>query len=597
MTQPSATEAARRARRNIRLGSLGAALEYYDFVVYLYVATLIGQAFFPADLSPTMRLVQTLAIYSTGLLIRPVAGILIARVADRVGRKQLFMLTVVVMAVATLGIGLLPTYEQVGWPAPVLLLLLRVAQGCAVGGEIPAAAVFVTEHARPDGVARAGAFQQMTAYSGFLFGAGAAFVAGLVATHLTPDTPSLAWRLPFLVGGVLGVVAIYLRRRIDETPAFVNETVEQDNRPAAPVREVLLRHRPAVLFAVLVAVALTLVNVTYFNFWPTYLQTSLGLSSTSALLASLVAIAAAMAAMPAWGYLADRYGWSRMLRWASLATAVTAVLLLLVLPTLPPDSALAIWIPLPAAMAAAGIPAAAPGMISSIFPTEVRQTGFSLPYNVVIAVLGGFLNLILVWLVATVGLGAPMYTVLVACVLVLVASVAVLRIRTYLGRGAQPAARSRPRPRAARDSRHEVGDLRGGGRRPHRRARRGVRPRACRGDDSGVPSNGRRAGRSGCGRLARARRDPRPGRRPVARPAPAAAVRPGRAVLPGSPPRVLPGARPGHRAARGVVAEARLLLRQRRCGRRPVRRRAGLAGIVDVRPRAGGWGGDRARRT
>jgi MFS family permease len=438
MTQSSAVEAERRARRNIRLGSLGAALEYYDFVVYLYVATLIGQAFFPADMSPTMRLVQTFAIYSTGLLIRPVAGILIARVADRVGRKRLFILTVVVMSVATLCIGLLPTYDQIGVLAPVLLLLLRVAQGCAVGGEIPAAAVFVTEHARPDGVARAGAFQQMTAYSGFLLGAAAAFVAGLVATHLTPELPSLAWRLPFLVGGVLGVVAIYLRRRIDETPAFVRETIEEGKRPSAPVREVLGRHRPAVMFAVLLVVALTLVNVTYFNFWPTYLQTVLGYSSTTALAASLISIAGAMAAMPAWGYVADRFGWSRMLLWAGLSTALTTAVLLVVLPTLPPGSGLAVWIQLPAALSAGGIAASAPGLVSVIFPTEVRQTGFSLPYNLVVAVLGGFLNLILVWLVASVGLGAPMYVVLLACGLTIVAAFAVLRVRIHLGRGARP---------------------------------------------------------------------------------------------------------------------------------------------------------------
>jgi MFS family permease len=438
MTQSSAVEAERRARRNIRLGSLGAALEYYDFVVYLYVATLIGQAFFPADMSPTMRLVQTFAIYSTGLVIRPVAGILIARVADRVGRKRLFILTVVVMSVATLCIGLLPTYDQIGVLAPVLLLLLRVAQGCAVGGEIPAAAVFVTEHARPDGVARAGAFQQMTAYSGFLLGASAAFVAGLVATHLTPELPSLAWRLPFLVGGALGVVAIYLRRRIDETPAFVRETIEEGRRPAAPVREVLGRHRRAVMFAVLLVVALTLVNVTYFNFWPTYLQTVLGYSSTTALAASLISIAGAMASMPAWGYVADRFGWSRMLLWAGLSTAVGTVLLLVVLPTLPPGSGLAIWIQLPAALSAGGIAASAPGLVSVIFPTGVRQTGFSLPYNVVVAVLGGFLNLILVWLVASVGLGAPMYVVLVACGLTIVAAFVVLRVRIHLGRGARP---------------------------------------------------------------------------------------------------------------------------------------------------------------
>jgi MFS family permease len=417
---------------------LGAALEYYDFVVYLYVATLIGQAFFPADMSSTMRLVQTLGIYSTGLLIRPVAGILIARVADRVGRKRMFILTVAVMSVATLLIGLLPTYDDIGWPAPVLLLLLRVAQGCAVGGELPAAAVFVTEHARADGVARAGAFQQMTAYSGFLLGAGAAFVAGLVATHLTPGLPSLAWRLPFIVGGLLGVVSIYLRRRIDETPAFVRETVEEGRRPAAPVREVLGKHRRSVAFAVLLVVALTLVNITYFNFWAIYLQTALGYTPTRALVASLISIAGAMASMPVWGYVADRYGWSRMLFWAGVSTAATTVLLLAVVPTLPPGSELAVWIQLPAALAAGGIAAAVPGMVSVVFPTEVRQTGYSVPYNVVVAVLGGFLNLILVWLVASVGLGAPMYVVLVACVLTIVASFAVLRVPIHLGRGARP---------------------------------------------------------------------------------------------------------------------------------------------------------------
>ncbi|MGW5723669.1 MFS transporter [Amycolatopsis sp. NPDC003865] len=438
MTQ-SSPDLARRARRNIRLGSLGAALEYYDFVVYLYVATLIGQAFFPADTSPTVRLVQTLSVYSTGLLIRPVAGVLIARVADRVGRKRLFILTVVVMSTATLVTGLLPTYADIGWPAPVLLVLMRIAQGCAVGGEVPAAAVFVTEHARPDGVARAGAFQQLTAYSGFLFGAGAAFAAGQVATHLTPGVPSLAWRLPFLAGGVLGVVSLYLRRKIDETPAFVRDTEAAGKRPAAPVREVLAHHRRPVLFAVLLAVALTLVNVTYFNYWPTYLQTVLGYSPAASLIASLISIAGAMAAMPGWGYVADRYGWSRVLLWAGLATAVTTTLLLVVLPTLPRGSGLAVWIQLPAALAAAGIPAAVPGLLSAIFPTEVRQTGFSLPYNVVIAVLGGFLNLILVWLVASVGLGAPMYVVLAACGLTVAAAVAVRRIRTYLGRDNHPA--------------------------------------------------------------------------------------------------------------------------------------------------------------
>jgi len=201
---------------------------------------------------------------------------------------------------------------------------------------------------------------------------------------------------------------------------------------------VLGRHRRSVLFAVLLVVALTLVNITYFNFWAIYLQTALGYTPTTALIASLISIAGAMASMPAWGYVADRYGWSRMLFWAGVSTAATTLLLLAVVPTLPPGSELAVWIQLPAALAAGGIAAAVPGMVSVVFPTEVRQTGYSVPYNIVVAVLGGFLNLILVWLVASAGAGAPMYVVLVACVLTIVASFTVLRVPIHLGRGARP---------------------------------------------------------------------------------------------------------------------------------------------------------------
>ncbi|GAA1020019.1 MFS transporter [Acrocarpospora pleiomorpha] len=428
----------REARRNILLGSLGAALEYYDFVVYLYVATLIGAAFFPPETSDTLRLMQTFSIYSVGFLIRPIAGILIARAADRVGRKRLFVLTVVVMSVATLAIGLLPTYAQVGWPAPVLLMLMRIAQGCAVGGELPAAAVFVTEHADRDAVARAGAFQQSMAYAGFLLGATMAFLSGLVATHLVPGVPSLAWRLPFIVGGLLGVVSIYLRRKLDETPAFQQQVEEERKAGASPVREVLREHRGPVLFGALLVSVISIVNIALFTFWPTYLQTSLHIPAPAALGASLIAIAGAMASMPFWGWVADRWGWRRELLCGTGLTAAATVVLFLVLPTLPAGSNVVLWIQLPAVLGAGAIVSAVPGLVSSIFPTEVRQTGYSVSYNVVVAVLGGLMSLILVWLIAAFGLTAPMYVILFACVLTLGAALVVPRIPLYLGRGSGP---------------------------------------------------------------------------------------------------------------------------------------------------------------
>jgi MFS family permease len=429
----------RRVRRNIRLGSLGAALENYDFVVYLYVATQIGSAFFPSGTSDALRLAQTLAIYAIGFLIRPVAGILIARVADRVGRKRLFVINVMVMSAATLATGLLPTYAQVGWPAPVLLMIMRIAQGCAVGGELPAAAVFVSEHAHRGGVAKAGAFQQAMTFVGLLLGASAAFVSGLVAMHLTPGTPSLAWRLPFIIGGMLGIVSVYLRRKLDESPVFQQQSQKPRHSQSRPVRDVLKNHGGAVLFGALVVSGLAVANIAYISFWPTYLQVSLHIPATEALAASLISIVGALAMMPFWGHVADRHGWRFVLLWAAGVTAAGTVLLLAVLPELPRGSSIALWIGLPAAVGAGAVISVVPGLVSSAFPAEVRQTGYSVAYNLVIAILGGVLTLVMVGLLSVLGSGAPMYVGLLACAITVLAAVLVSKIPLYLGRGADPA--------------------------------------------------------------------------------------------------------------------------------------------------------------
>lgn len=138
---------AKEDRKNLGLASLGAVLECFDFVVFVFVAAAISEAFFPAGASTALKQLQTFGIYAIGYLVRPVAGIIIAHFADQIGRKKLFIFTVLLMSVPTFLMGLLPTYSQIGLWAPALLLLLRILQGCAVGGELPGAAVFVSEHA------------------------------------------------------------------------------------------------------------------------------------------------------------------------------------------------------------------------------------------------------------------------------------------------------------------------------------------------------------------------------------------------------------------------------------------------------------------
>jgi len=424
--------------KNRRLASLGAMLEYYDFVVYIYVAVAISQAFFPSHGSEALRLLQTFGIYSIGFLVRPVAGIALSRIADRVGRKRVFLFTLALMSAATFGIGVLPTYDSVGWLAPALLLLMRVLQGCAVGGELPAAAVFVTEFAGPSRVGFSGAYLQSMAYGGFLLGAGAALLSHVVATLVFPGTPSLAWRLPFVIGGVLGLVAVYLRRRLEETPAFqaLEETDGDRTNRQGSIAAIFRNHTPAVLVGFLVVGAQSALNVVFFQYWPTYLRVNLGYSANVALAASLLAIIAAMAAMPWWGRFADRYGWRRLFVVGGVASAVTSIAVFAILPTLQRGSVAVLFLQIPAALSVAAIVAAAPGLLPAMFPTEIRQSGYAIPYNVGVAIFAGALPLSIAPLIANLGVRAPVFIIIAGCLVGLLVAAVIPRIPLFLGRAA-----------------------------------------------------------------------------------------------------------------------------------------------------------------
>ncbi|MDI9977386.1 MFS transporter [Rhodococcus sp. IEGM 1307] len=431
------SSANRKERKNLRLASLGATLEYYDFVAYVYVASAISQAFFPEGSSETLRLVQTFGIYSIGFVARPVAGIFMSRLADRIGRKKIFIFTLGLMSAATFGIGVLPTYETVGWLAPMLLLLMRVLQGCAVGGELPAAAVFVSEFAGPSRVGYAGAYLQSLAYGGFLMGASAAYVANFLADNIWTGSPSLEWRLPFIIGGVLGVVALYFRRELDETPAF--RELEEQVGPQGSERQgslsaVLREHRPAVMFGFLLIGTLSIINIVFFQYWPTYLQVNLGHSANMALSSSLLAIIGAMIAIPLWGRFADRYGWRALFVCGAVASMISSIAAFSVLPSIATDSPLLLVVSLPAAIGVASLAGAVPGLLASLFPTAIRQSGYAIPYNVGVAVVAGLLPLSLAPLIDTVGVRAPLLLALFSCALLLVAAAWVTRIPLYLGR-------------------------------------------------------------------------------------------------------------------------------------------------------------------
>ena len=418
--------------RNLGLASLGAVLEYFDFQVYVFVAAAIAVAFFPPGASPWIAQVQAFGIYAVGYLVRPAAGVVIAHFADRIGRKKMFMFTVLLMSAPTFLMGLLPTYAMAGWLAPACLLLLRIAQGCAVGGELPAAAVFVSEHAP---FRRLGLFSgtfQGAVNCGLLLGAGAAASASMVA-GLDPALSSLSWRLPFVLGGLFGLMAAYLRRHLQETPLFEEMRRERGLSQRAPLAVVVTQYRKQCVFALALVFVFSSTSGVYFQYLPVFLVGQMHFGGRLVLVANIVGVAAFVLGMPVWGMVRDRIGWAAALACGAVLNAAVSVWFFRYVSTLPPtDGTLA------CAFAAVGLGAGCvhamlPALVSSLFPTAIRQSGFAFPYSVGTAVFTGLTPLTLSWLVRDYGLSAPMYQYLAACAVTLVAAATVRFMPQHLG--------------------------------------------------------------------------------------------------------------------------------------------------------------------
>lgn len=368
--------------RTLGLSALGGALEFYDFVIFVFFANTMGTLFFPADMPGWLRLVQTFGIFAAGYLARPLGGVLMAHYGDLAGRKRMFMLSILLMAVPTLLIGLLPVYAQAGVLAPVLLLLLRIAQGAAIGGEAPGAWVFVSEHVSP----RHRSFACGTLSAGLL---GGILVGALVATALNAalgDAELLAWgwRVPFLIGGVFGLGAMFVRRQLHETPVFEEMRARRALSATLPLAVVVREHPRAVALSMLLTWLLTASVVVSILMMPALLQQA-GVPRAAALAANSVAIVCAMAGNLLAGALADRFGEGRVLAAWSLWMGATFWAFYTLVPAHPQ------WLfPLYALVGTSvGLTALVPSIAVAAFPAAVRFSGVSLSYNVAYALCGG----------------------------------------------------------------------------------------------------------------------------------------------------------------------------------------------------------------
>jgi MFS family permease len=394
--------------KTLVLAALGGALEYYDFIIFVFFTGVIGQLFFPPDTPDWLRQLQVLGVFAVGYLARPLGGIVMAHFGDRSGRKRMFTLSVFLMAIPTLLIGLLPTYVTLGYAAPLALLVLRILQGAAVGGEVPGAWTFVAEHV-PD---RRVGFACGTLTSGLTVGI---VLGSLMATWVNhawtaPEIQAYAWRIPFLVGGVFGFFAVFLRRLLVETPVFEEMQRRQTLVEGLPLRVVLAGHGRAVVLSMLLTWVLTAGIVVVILMTPGLIQKSFGISAADASTANTFATIGLSIGCVVFGLLADRFGAERMLTIGCvlLLVATYALYFGVARDARYLDSLYAV------AGFCVGVVGVIPTVLVRAFPPPVRFSGISFAYNVAYAICGGLTPLLVGWLVVRQPL-APAHYVAALC--------------------------------------------------------------------------------------------------------------------------------------------------------------------------------------
>ncbi len=400
-------------RKAVTAAAMGNLVEWFDYGIYSYVVAYITLNLIPGGDAGNAGPGYAFAIFAVAYLVRPFGGFVLGPLGDRIGRKKVLALTIVVMSAASFCIGLLPTYAAVGFLAPVLLILLRMVQGFATGGEYGGAAAFIAEYA-PD--KRRGyycSFLELGTTGGFVLAAG--LVTALEFGLADDAMAAWGWRVPFLIAGPLGLIGLYLRNKLDDTPAF-RELEEKAQLSESPLRDVLTKHWRPMLVCVGLVLFYNVAVYTILFYMPDYLQTTTGLEATTALLYILGMMVLIMIVIIPVGALSDRIGRKPLILGSCIGFIVLSYPAFLLLDsgtvagTVGGLVVLGLLLVLLLGTMSATLPA--------LFDTDVRYGGFSIGYNVSTSIFGGTAPAVLTFLVTSTGNNAiPGVYVAVAAVI------------------------------------------------------------------------------------------------------------------------------------------------------------------------------------
>nr|WP_317403240.1 glycine betaine/L-proline transporter ProP [Plesiomonas shigelloides] len=428
-------------KKAITAAALGNAMEWFDFGVYGFVAYALGQIFFPGA-TPGVQVIAALATFSVPFLVRPLGGIFFGALGDKYGRQKILAITIIIMAISTFCIGLIPSYDSIGIWAPILLLLAKLAQGFSVGGEYSGAAIFVAEYSPDKKRGFMGSWLDFGSIAGFVLGAGVVVVLSSVLGE--QSFMAWGWRLPFFLALPLGVIGLYLRHALEETPAFQkhSENLQQHSAADAPqpvsFAEIARGHWRSLLSCVGLVIA---TNVTYYmllTYMPSYLSHNLHYPEDHGILIIIVVMLGMLFVQPVIGLLSDRFGRRPFVIGGSIGLLLLAVPCFMLITS---GSLVLIFAGL---LVLAVLLNAFTGVMASslpaMFPTKIRYSALAIAFNISVLI-AGLTPTLSAWLVeVTQNLYMPAYYLMAIAVVGLLTGILMKETANLPLKGATPAA-------------------------------------------------------------------------------------------------------------------------------------------------------------
>lgn len=429
-------------KKAITAAALGNAMEWFDFGVYGFLAYVLGRVFFP-DVSPSIQMIAALATFSIPFLIRPLGGVVFGLLGDKFGRQKVLSTTIIIMALSTFSIGLIPSYEMIGIWAPILLLLAKLVQGFSIGGEYSGAAVFIAEYSPDRKRGFMGSWLDFGSIAGFLLGAGLV----VLLSSLLGDTKfyEWGWRIPFFIALPLGIIGLYLRNALEETPAFQqhmdNENAKEQDKPGLSLKEIIAKYGSSIA----ICTGLVIVtNVTYYmllTYMPSYLSHNLNYNIDHGVLIIIAVMVGMLFVQPVIGLLSDKIGRRPFIIGGSLGLIVFAYPAFLLINS--NQIALIFLGLLILAVILNCFIGVMASILPAIFPTNVRYSALAISFNISVLI-AGLTPTAAAWLVEETGnLYMPAYYLIAVALIGLITGIKMKETANKPLKGALPAASDR----------------------------------------------------------------------------------------------------------------------------------------------------------